>query len=304
MIAIVGVGAIGGVCAARLGAVRDDLLCCVRHPFVRLQLRAPDGEWTCAPRLATDPTAVDAVDWVLLATKAHQIPGAAPWLEALLAAGSRLAVLQNGVEHVARVSAWVESGRVVPVVVDCPATAVAPGRIEQRRGARLVVPDDEGGRGFASLFAGTAVDVVPTRDWTTAAWQKLCINAVGGALSALAGRPLAEVRHPRRAELARALADECGAVARAVGARLDAEFCAGVARRAVGSGAVGRPSILVDRLAGRPLEVDARNGAVVRIGARCGIDAPVNRRACALLADAHLDPDEDRLPALLPALSS
>ena len=46
---------------------------------------------------------------------------------------------------------------------------------------------------------------------------------------------------------------------------------------------------------GRPLEVDARNGAVVRIGARHGIDAPVNARATALMAEAHRDPETDLL---------
>jgi len=304
VIAIVGVGAIGGVCAAQLGAVRGDLLCCVRRRFERLSLRGPGGEWTSAPRIATDPAGLDPATWVLLATKAHQTSSAAPWLEALMGTGSTLAVLQNGVEHVERVSRWAGADRVVPVVVDCPATAIAPGRIEQRREARLVVPDDAPGRAFASLFSDTAVEVSPTGDWTTAAWRKLCINAVGGAISALAGRPLAEIREPRCAELARALALECGAVARAEGARVDDDFCAGVAERAATVRSGGRTSILVDRLAGRALEVDARNGAVVRLGARHGIDAWLNRRVCTLLADAHLAPREDRLPALISALPS
>ncbi|MGW1892340.1 ketopantoate reductase family protein [Streptomyces sp. NPDC002004] len=42
-------------------------------------------------------------------------------------------------------------------------------------------------------------------------------------------------------------------------------------------------SMLWDRLAGRPLEYDARNGAVVRAGARLGIPTPHNETATALL---------------------
>ena len=42
-------------------------------------------------------------------------------------------------------------------------------------------------------------------------------------------------------------------------------------------------SMLTDRRAGRFLEADARNGAVARIGARHGIETPLNRAVTALL---------------------
>jgi 2-dehydropantoate 2-reductase len=74
------------------------------------------------------------------------------------------------------------------------------------------------------------------------------------------------------------------------------EFAEDVAGRAA-AGTGGMPSILADRLAGRPLEVDARNGAVVRFAARHGLAVPANQRVCALLADAHLH-DRDLLPQI------
>lgn len=296
MIAIVGVGAIGGVCAAELATGRDDLVGCVRRPLADLELRGPQGVLRARVRWETRPERLSPVDWLLLATKAHQVEGASDWLAAGIGAATRVAVLQNGVEHAERVRRWVPADRVVPVVVDCPAKRVAPGRIELRRPARLTVPDGAGGRAFAALFAGTGVSVETTDDWPTAAWRKLTINAVGGAIAALAGRPLPEVRHPGRASLARALARECAAVARAEGARVPPEFAEEVAGRAA-AGIGGMPSILADRLAGRPLEVDARNGAVVRFAARQGLAVPANERACALLADAHLH-DRDLLPEI------
>jgi ketopantoate reductase len=48
--------------------------------------------------------------------------------------------------------------------------------------------------------------------------------------------------------------------------------------------------------------VGAVGGVVVRIGARHGIDAPWNRRACALLREAHRDRATDLLPRLARAL--
>ncbi len=184
----------------------------------------------------------------------------------------------------------------------------APGRILQRRPARLTVPDGPDGRAFAALFAGSGVAVDVTGDFSTTAWRKLCQNVTGGALAALAGVPLPEVRHPRRAELARALAHECAEVARAEGADVPASLAdrvaagALVAVGALGTPISGSPSTLTDRRNGCPLEADARNGAVVRIGARHGIATPENARAVELMEQAHLDPEVDLLPRLAEVL--
>lgn len=302
MIAILGVGAIGGVCAAHLVAQRDDLVCCVRRPFASLVWRGPQGPTVSRPRVELQPSGLGPADWVLLATKAHQVHGAGAWLDALVGPLTRIAVLQNGVEQVARVADWAPPARVVPVVVDCPAHSPAPGRVDQRQVGVLSVPDAPAARDFAALLADTPLRVEVLEDWTSAAWQKLCVNAVGGALAALSARPLPALRHPRRAELARGLALECGAVARALGADLPEERCERIAADAVATRRGGRPSILADRLAGRLLEVDARNGAVVRFAERLGLAVPLNARASALLAGAHRRPRADLLPALTAAL--
>ena len=42
-------------------------------------------------------------------------------------------------------------------------------------------------------------------------------------------------------------------------------------------------SMHADRMAGRPMEIDARNGAIVRLGRKHGIATPCNEMAVALL---------------------
>lgn len=304
MLAVLGVGAIGGVVAAELVIAGHPVTGCVRTPFETL-VREEGGrsQRTTLP-LMMDPKAARPADlrWLLLATKAHQTPGAMRWCEAWDDGRLRLAVLQNGVEHRERVAPWIAAERVVPVVVGCPATAVAPGHIVQRGPARLWVPNDANGRDFAALFEGSGAAVTPEADFITSAWRKLCVNVVGGAIAPLAGRAMPEIAHPAKRDLALALARECVAVARAEGAALDAAFADRVALGQVEAKSGGTPSTLTDRLAGRPLEADARNGAVVRIGARHGIATPVNARAAQLMARIHAQPGEDRLGALAAAL--
>jgi 2-dehydropantoate 2-reductase len=45
-------------------------------------------------------------------------------------------------------------------------------------------------------------------------------------------------------------------------------------------------SLLADRLAGRPMEIEARNGVIVRFGERHGIPTPCNRTIVSLLKAA------------------
>jgi 2-dehydropantoate 2-reductase len=42
-------------------------------------------------------------------------------------------------------------------------------------------------------------------------------------------------------------------------------------------------SMHADRLAGRPMEIDARNGVIVRLGSKHGIPTPVSQIIVALL---------------------
>jgi glycerophosphoryl diester phosphodiesterase len=147
VVAVVGVGTVGGAVAARLCAAgRDDVALCVRTPFEALVVEGPEGILRATPRIVTTPDAVQPVTWVLLATKAYQTAGAADWLRALATSQTTVAILQNGVEHEEHVAPYADGATLLPVVVDCPAVRVAPGRIVQRAPAQLIVPATEAGR--------------------------------------------------------------------------------------------------------------------------------------------------------------
>ena len=225
---------------------------------------------------------------ILLATKAYDVPGAAPWLRALCRADATLAVLQNGVEHRERVLPFAGPAEILPVVVECPAERTAPGRIVQRATARLTVPVGPAGERFAALFAGTQVAVELAADFTSVAWRKLCLNVASGPLLALTARTHEVLHAPGMAEFARGLMRECVAVGRAEGASLRDSLPDEIIARLLAAPPGAGNSMLYDRRAGRRLESDARNGAVVRLGARHGIATPLNAAVCALL-DASVD---------------
>ena len=63
-IAVVGVGAIGGVVAARLCAAGRDVVLCVRRQFDELLLEGPDGTLKVTPPVVTSPGNVGPVGWI------------------------------------------------------------------------------------------------------------------------------------------------------------------------------------------------------------------------------------------------
>ena len=148
-IAIVGVGAIGGVTAALLQqAGGHELLLCTRRPMSGLSVETPDGLVKVQASFVTSPSEAFEVDWVIVSTKAYHVAGAAKWLEQLCLNGAPVAVLQNGVEHRERFAPYVPMEKILPVMVDCPTERHSPDSVQQRLVMHLKVPDNALGRDF------------------------------------------------------------------------------------------------------------------------------------------------------------
>jgi 2-dehydropantoate 2-reductase len=286
-IAVVGPGAVGATFGAAAERAGHAVALCGRREAPPPLVELPDGtEHALAERVGADPSAATPVPWVLLAVKTHQTASAAGWLAALCDDRTVVAVLQNGVEHRASVEPIAGAATVLPAIVWCPSEAVEPGRVRQRGEAQLSVPDEPAGAALADLLDGAArVDLVA--DFRTEAWRKLVLNAVA-AVMVLTGRRAEVYREPEQLELARRIAQECVAVGRAEGARLGPEAVDEVIGRVASFPPDLGTSMLFDRLAGRRLEWDARNGVISRLGAAHGIPKPVSDAVSAELA--ALDP--------------
>ena len=285
-VAVIGLGGVGGGAAGSLAAAgRHDILACTRQPIARFTLERAEGTVEAPLRVLTDPASAKPVDWVLVCTKTHQTAAAAPWLARLCTPATRVAVLQNGIDHVARVAPLANGATVLPVIVYYNGERLAPDHVRMRRASAndIVVPDDDTGRAFVTLLEGTGLQVLLSDNFATLLWRKLLINAIANPITALALQRQAVLRRPDILDLCRAVLDEAVAVARADGARLaQDEPSQTIATLMTFSGELGT-SMYFDRLAGRQLEVEALTGAIVAAGERHGIATPINRALLALL---------------------
>jgi len=285
-VAVVGLGSIGGIAAACLAeAGRHDVIGCARKPIDKLTLERPGRTVTPPLPVITDPAEATPADWVLVVTKTQDTAAAAPWLARLCTQSTRVAVLQNGIDHVERVAPLANGATVVPVIVYYNGERLAPDRLRMRVAGDhdLAVPDDAGGRAFAALAAGTPLRVLVEPDFVTLKWRKLLLNAVANPITALTMQRQAVLRRPDIHALCLDVLDETVKVARADGATLpDDEPRLAMERLLQFSPELGT-SMYFDRMAGRSFEVEALTGAVVAAGERHGIATPLNRVFLALL---------------------
>lgn len=284
-VVVIGPGAIGTFFAAHLietGAHEVTLM--ARRPFDELVLESGDETMRSRPRVITDPSELAPADWVLLATKAHQTEGAAAALRAACGPDTTVVVMQNGVEHEERVAPYVGDATVLPAVVYCGAELLAPGHVVHRTNGFMIVPDGVEGQALAAMYEPARAGVRLTDDFLSTKWKKLCANAVANGITALTARRMEVMRDPGMAELGRAVVLECIDVGRAEGAVIEDEYAdvliEGIALMPDESGT----SMLYDRLAERPMEHDAKYGAVLRAARRHGIDVPRTETLHALLA--------------------
>jgi 2-dehydropantoate 2-reductase len=103
------------------------------------------------------------------------------------------------------------------------------------------------------------------------------------AISALTMKPAGVLREDATGQFAIDIVAECAAVGRAEGAPIDANVGQQVldGYRAHPEDSIN--SMLADRMAGRTMEIDARDGVTIRQGEKNGIPTPLNRVVVALL---------------------
>jgi 2-dehydropantoate 2-reductase len=286
-ILLVGPGAIGATLAAWL--CQDDrhqVTVAARTAFDSIETDTPNGVIRARPMVIVDAAQAEPVDWILAATKTYDSDSAARWFPKATGPRTRLAVIQNGVEHVERFKKHFDHTRIVPVMIDLPAERLSPGRTVQRGPAHLVVPAGENGAALLALFAHANFDAKQTDDFTTAVWKKLCLNSAG-AVPAVLAKPNGIAHHEGVAGLMREIVRECVVVGRAQGAKLDDHIPDEIVERTRKAPRDSGNSMYADRLAGRPMEYDARNGVIVRLGRKHGIPAPMNALMVTLLEAAQ-----------------
>jgi 2-dehydropantoate 2-reductase len=291
--AILGAGGVGGFVGAVLAAAGDPVLLLLRpeslaaHPET-LTLESPLGHLV-AP-VARAASLEEDVDILWVTPKATQLEAALGAVPEPGRAGMVLPLL-NGVDHITRLRARFGAVRVIPGTIAAELERSGPGHIVHRS------PFARFGFAAAGQPALTGVAETLTRfgcsagfeaDEVTLLWRKLVLLAPMALNTTAARSSVGELRaDPERNRRFEESAREACAVAVAEGARIEVEQTLTMLRGFPGS---LRSSMQKDVAAGRPPELDAIGGPILRAGARHRIAVPVTAELVAEIAGGKPGP--------------
>lgn len=288
-IAIFGTGGVGGYFGGRLAQAGEDVTFIARGTMLEalrargLRVDSIKGDFRLDRVQATDdPSSVGAVDAILVCVKAWQVPDAAAAMRPMIGNGTIAIPLENGLEAPDQLAAALGREHAGGGLCGIVSFVVGPGHIQHAgvdpfvnfgeldnsRSERLERLRD------AFQHAGVTADIPP--DIHRSMWTKLLfiavLSGVGSATRAPAGvwRAMPETR-----ALAEGAAREIVSVATARGITLAPDAPQLMLSRIDALPPDSTASMQRDVLDGKPSELDAQLGAVVRLGRASGVPTPI-----------------------------
>ncbi|GII87797.1 2-dehydropantoate 2-reductase [Sphaerisporangium siamense] len=298
-IAVVGAGAVGGYFGGRLAAAGYDVRFLARGENLasvkRDGLRITNGsdDWRVPKvRASADPERLGEVDFVLFCVKTSQLPPALDALGPLVGENTAVVTVQNGVEAPEQVAARIGRGRVLPGAARIVASMAGPGEV------RHVGPP--GALGFAewdstvsdrvtrlrAVLREASVTVLEPSDVWVGLWAKfLLVVPIGSLGAATGGATIGELRsRTGTRNMMIAGMREIYETGIKLGIELPGDAVDTAIELMDRQSADVTSSLQRDILAGRPSELEAWTGAVVRLAGRGGVTVPVHELLYELLA--------------------
>jgi 2-dehydropantoate 2-reductase len=290
-IAVVGAGGVGGYFGARLAQGGEDVAFVARGAHLEamrangLQIESPKGNFLLSPLEASDDTAdIGAVDAVLVAVKTWQLAEVIESIRPLLGPETAVVPLLNGVEAPAVLAEGLGAKHVLVGLCGILAYIDGPGRIKHagidpsvRFGEIDNSVSDRVARLREAFERAPGADVSVPADIQVALWQKFLFIAPASGVGAVTRATFSAMREtPETRDLIERAMGEAIAVGRAQGVALDDESLQRALEIVDTVPADGTTSMQRDIQNGRPSELEAQTGAIVRLGARDGVATPVN----------------------------
>ncbi len=288
-IAVFGAGGVGGYFGGRLALAGEDVVFIARGAQLQalrtqgLRVESPLGNFSVASVQATNnPAEVGAVDVVLVAVKAWQVPEAAQTIRPMVGAETCVVPLQNGLEAPAQLAAVLGPQHVLGGSCVISSTITAPGCI-RHLGLEPAVSFGELDRQSSprterlrQALARAGVTAIMPADIQVAIWEKFMAIRYG-PIGAVARAPIGVLRSiPETRRMIEQACEETLTVGRAHGIALAED----TPRKMMALLDQAPPGLMAslqrDIMQQRPSELDALTAALVRLGLPVGVATPLH----------------------------
>jgi 2-dehydropantoate 2-reductase len=288
-IAIFGTGGAGGYFGAHLAHAGEDLVFIARGEHLRaireqgLRVETPVGEIVAGSEATDDPTQAGVVDVVLVGVKTWQLMDAARAMRPMIGPHTFVVPLQNGVEAAVELASVLGSEHVLGGLCGTVSRVISPGHILTIGGTNFIKFGEmdnrpsERAEQLRQTFERAGVKAEVPADIEVALWEKFIFVTPYGGIGAVTRSPAGVIRSlPEIRQMLERGMREILEVARARRVSL----MEGIVEKSMGlidSMAPGSTTSLQrDIAAGKPSELEAWNGAVVRLGRAAGVPTPLH----------------------------
>lgn len=292
-VAVMGAGALGCYYGARLMQAghtvyfiaRGATLAALRERGLRVERDTETVELPVVP--ATDRCDdIGPVDLLLIATKGHHLTEAVPACQPLVAAHSVVLPLLNGMDISERVAARLGQGTVLGATTYLPVKRVAPGVVHQAGDEKRIAlgalePAHEAAATHTlELLRQADINAELSPDIRSEVWIKaIGFGAFAGAQCASRLPVGAMLQDAETRGLFDGLVREGMQLAAATGVSVPPDLVERLRAVLASYPPQHTVSLYDDLVAGLPLELETTVGAMVSLGRRLGIPAPMTQRA-------------------------
>ncbi len=288
-VAVFGAGGVGGYFGGRLALAGNEVVFIARGAHLQalrehgLRVKSIQGDFAVSPVEATDdPGQVGRADLIVVAVKAWQIPDVAVAMRPLVGPETAVLPLQNGLEAASQLAGVLGEAAVLGGTCAIYSYIAAPGCIEHigiepavtiGERDRAVRPRTDAIRQYLEA-AGIVAQVAP--DINVPLWEKFLILR-WGIIGAVTRAPAGVLRRlPQMRDMIDQAGREVIAVARAHEVPLSGNMLQQNMALLDSLPSQATTSLQRDVMAGRPSEVDAQAGALVRLGQQVQVPIPLH----------------------------
>ncbi len=288
-IAIVGIGGVGGYFGGKLAAAGVDTVFIARGETLKalrargLRVDSINGDFFVDDAYATDkPSEVGPVDAVIFATKAWQTPEAAAAAKPMVGPDTIVAPLQNGMDGPDQLAHALGREHVLGGLCGIVAFSVGPAKIRHAAIDPFVMFGEldnsrtDRVERLRKTFEDAGIKADLPEDIHRSMWSKFLFIAPMSAIGALTRVPIGVWRSmPETRDIAVSALREMIAVASARRVDLGADAVERTLARYDAMGPDSTSSLQRDMMDGKPSELDAQAGAIVRMGRESRVETPV-----------------------------
>ncbi len=289
-IVIYGTGGVGGYFGVRLAQAGNAVTFIARGKHLEaiqkngLQLKSPKGDYLVFPAKATaNISEVTDIDLILVCVKAWQLEAAAKEIKKVLNEKTMVISLLNGVNNAEVLSAVIDKKyllgglcKVVSKIEDYGVInhisfepTIVFGELDNVKTERAFL--------LEKLFLNAGITTKLAENIQLEMWSKFLFISTISAIGALTRATIGEIiASPQLKKMMRQTAEEIVAVAKAKGVYLSDDLVEKQFQMIESQPFNTTSSLQRDMMEGKPSELEAQTGTIVKMGLELGVPTPVN----------------------------